>query len=360
MKKRVSWGLVFLCLAVMFTLALVSGAIAQPGELVKGVLQPLADGFPKRNLNIIVVDDPGSRDDLYAKSLQAALKGISPVNITVSCEPAAGGGTWITIHDVLKRDGGPEGYYPIVINPYGVVTDLHSEPYTRDINAKFEDLNMIIYTEVMPYIIIQRKNAPWGPTFAGMVKYGKENPGKLKYISKEVGSGYDIAWEWIALTLGLKTQKMPQGTMQEVASTVGAGVGDFAINDTITAVTNAQAGRLDATMIFGSTVPDIFKKLNPNIISAKEFGLSTELAGADLGLGVPSQVPQAHVDWMYKLFRIAATSPLHQKRATLIPGLVFNIQDGAYINAQNKRLLASSEPVIRAIGLHIDDIQKKK
>jgi len=35
-----------------FTWALASAASAQPGEFVKGVLQPLADGFPKRTETI--------------------------------------------------------------------------------------------------------------------------------------------------------------------------------------------------------------------------------------------------------------------------------------------------------------------
>jgi hypothetical protein len=39
-------------MAIALALALVSAASAQPGEFVKGVLQPLADGFPKRTETI--------------------------------------------------------------------------------------------------------------------------------------------------------------------------------------------------------------------------------------------------------------------------------------------------------------------
>jgi tripartite-type tricarboxylate transporter receptor subunit TctC len=94
MNERISMKLVLFGLVLAFCLSLTPTVSAQPGEFVKGVLQPLADGFPKRTINLIVVDDPGTRDDLYAKSLQAASKGISPVNITVSCEPSASGGNW--------------------------------------------------------------------------------------------------------------------------------------------------------------------------------------------------------------------------------------------------------------------------
>ena len=68
MKTRVSGKVVWLSLVAAFTLALASGASAQPGEFVKGVLQPLADGFPNKAITLIVVDDPGSRDGIYART----------------------------------------------------------------------------------------------------------------------------------------------------------------------------------------------------------------------------------------------------------------------------------------------------
>ena len=99
MQRQVSIRIVWLGFALAVTLALTPGAIAQPGEFVKGVLQPLADGFPKRAITFVVADDPGSRDGIYARTLQQALKGISPVPILVSDEPAWG------LRDLLQVEG---------------------------------------------------------------------------------------------------------------------------------------------------------------------------------------------------------------------------------------------------------------
>ncbi|MPZ15434.1 MAG: hypothetical protein GEU73_13610 [Chloroflexi bacterium] len=44
-----------------------------------GVLQPLEDGFPDREITLVVVDDPGTRDALYAVDMAEALSDISPV-----------------------------------------------------------------------------------------------------------------------------------------------------------------------------------------------------------------------------------------------------------------------------------------
>lgn len=107
--------------------------VAQSGEFVDGVLQPLASGFPNRPITFINVDDAGSRDGVYARSLQEALRGISPVNILVSDEPAPSFGSFYTIRDVAGREGGVDGYYPIIVTLPGAVSDLMIEPITAEL-----------------------------------------------------------------------------------------------------------------------------------------------------------------------------------------------------------------------------------
>ena len=131
MKRCTAMKAVWLSLSLVFTLTLASAASAQPGEFVKGVLQPLADGFPKRNITVVVADDPGSRDGLYSRALQRDLKGISPVPIMVSDEPATGAfGTFFKLNDLKSREGDKEGYYPLCVTIWGAVGDLHVEPIT--------------------------------------------------------------------------------------------------------------------------------------------------------------------------------------------------------------------------------------
>ena len=109
MKKRLSMKLAVLGIAVAFTLTLASAAGAQPGEWVNGVLQPLADGFPNRPITLINIDDPGSRDGIYARTMQKSLKDKCPVELRISDEPAATLGTFYTLQDTMRRKGGKEG-----------------------------------------------------------------------------------------------------------------------------------------------------------------------------------------------------------------------------------------------------------
>ena len=350
MKECKSKKLVWLCLAVALTWTVASAASAQ-------VLKPLPDGFPSRSITIINVDDPGTRDGIYGRMFQSACRGLSPVPILVSDEPIAQGGTWMKLNELLKRPGAVEGYYPVIIAA-GMSTDLLVDPLTKDINAKLTDLKMILITEQLCYIFLQKKNAPWGKTFDGFIKYGKEHPNTLKYVSFEVGSFQDIAMEWIMAKYGVKVKKVPQGSMQECASAVGAGEADFTMVASDVATTNYQAGRVDVSFILTDVLPAPWDK-DPNVSSAKTLGIPS-FVGTILGLGVNGQVPQAHVDWMYQLFHAASQKPEFQKRwQGMIPGNVPRPMTGSESDKMIKDIYDAMDQPIRDIGMHVDQ-QKKK
>jgi len=229
---------------------------------------------------------------------------------------------------------------------------------TRELGAKLTDLKNILNTEFLPHFFLQRKNAPWGKKFDGFVKYAQEHPGELKYVSYEVGSGHDIDMEMIMAKFGIKVKKIPQGTLQECASSVGAGEADFAMVSADTALTNYQAGRVDVALVVADTVPPPYDK-DPNVSSAKAFGIPSYVGGF-LGLAVNSEVPQAHIDWMYNLFKAASEKPEFKKRwEGLIPGDTPRPMTGPEADKTMQEILSECEQVIRDIGLHIDQ-QKPK
>jgi tripartite-type tricarboxylate transporter receptor subunit TctC len=355
MKGHVSRNLVWLCLVVAFSLTLASAASAQPGEFVKGVLQPLADGFPKRAITIIVVDDPGTRDGIYARTFQEELKPMSPVPILVSDEPVAVGGTFDKLKDLHTREGGLDGYYPVVIDVFGAASDPLVEPLERELGLDITDLHMVTITESLALVILQRKNAPWGKTFAGMVKWAKENPGKLRYSAAGVGSGTDIACSMILAHAGIldKVKKIPAQNIRSADPVVGAGEADFSLSSMESALAHLQSGRVDCTL-FTTAVPPPYDK-DPNIVSMKDAGLPNVLLGHILGMGVPKQVPKAHVDWLYKLFRAGALTDFHKKRETTFPGLKINVLDPEQSNAAKMEMYKMGEPIVRELGLHWEE-----
>jgi tripartite-type tricarboxylate transporter receptor subunit TctC len=343
-----------LALGLIAATALPGTARAEPGKFVDGVLQPLASGFPNRPITFINVDDPGSRDGVYVRSLQEALRGIAPVDILVSDEPAPAFGSFYTLRDVATREGGTEGYYPIVVTIPGSVSDLFVEPITKETGLTIDDLNIVIVTETIPYVMIQRKDAPWGQTFAGMVEYAKANPGKLRYISNGVGSGNDIATEWVIAQTGIEVVKIPASDNQAQASAIGAGEGDFGLAQANVALQHFQAGRVDVTMVTSTSVPTPWNT-DSNVVTAVDAGLPPARFGNVLAFVVPKDTPSENVQWLFELVKAGAETPHHQARTETVPGTTFNILGPEEGNALKMEIAAFIEPIVRGIGLHIDD-----
>ncbi len=331
-----------------------TSANAEPGEFVDGVLQPLASGFPNRPITIINVDDAGSRDGMYARSLQKALRDISPVEVLVSDEPSPSFGSFYTIRDVSTRDGGDDGYYPIIVTVPGATMDLLLEPITEETGLDINDLNIVVSTERIPYILIQRKDAPWGKTFASLVEYAKANPGELKYISNQIGSGNDIAMEWIMQQMGMVVTKIPAPDNNAQAAAIGAGEGDFGLAQAPVALQAFQAERVDVLLVTGDKVPAPWDA-DANVVSGKAAGLPDAPFGIIEALVVPTAVPKENIDWLYKLFKAAAESDIHRAREQTVPANTIMVLGPEDSNQLKMDILGYVDPVIRALGMHIED-----
>lgn len=341
-------------MGLMLTAGIPGSAVAQSGEFVDGVLQPLASGFPNGPITFINVDDPGSRDGVYARSLQEALRGISPVDILVSDEPAPAFGSFYTIRDVSGREGGMDGYYPIIVTIPGAVSDLMIEPITEELGLGMDDLNVVVSTERIPYVMIQRKDAPWGPTFAGLLEYARANPGVLKYISNGVGSGNDVATEWVIAEAGIEVVKIPASDNNAQAAAIGAGVGDFGLAQANVALQHYQAGRVDVVLVTSETVPAPWDA-DPNVVTLAQAGLPSAPFGNILAFVVPNGVPAENIEWLFTLIGAGAQTDHHMQRVNTVPGTTFNIIGPEAGNALKLEIAAFLEPVVRQVGLHIDD-----
>jgi tripartite-type tricarboxylate transporter receptor subunit TctC len=316
-------------------------------------LKPLADGFPNRPLTLVIADDPGSREGVYAVNMQAALKEVSPVDIVVSNEPGPTFGTWFTIGDVETREGGKEGYYLVGMTIPGMTADLVVEPITKETGLTVEDMNPVIVTETIPYVGVQRKNAPWGATFADMVKYAKENPGKITYISNQVGSGNDIAMEWVAQQLGIKFNKIPAESTEAQAAAMGAGEGDWALTQAPAALQLVQSDKIDVTFVTGNTVPAMWAD-NKNIVTAEQAGLPPAPFGIRQGWLVPKEVPDEHREWLFQLIKAAAETDTYKQREKTVPGLTVKIMNHEEANEAKMQILNYVDPVVRELGMHVD------
>lgn len=321
-------------------------------EYVDGKLQPLPDGFPSQPIQLVVLDEPGSSDGVYARDMQSALRDISPVPIEVNDRGDVGTyPTWEALGWTLDLPEGDQGYYPLIYVIPGAVLDLHTVPIERDLNVTLEDLNFINITEVTPYVITSRKDAPWGNSFEKLVEYAKENPGKVKYLSRSPGSGGYTAMERYLELKGIEFDKRVGGSHNEIQSAIGAGVADVGITQIETALTHWEAGKIEILLMTGD------EGSGPpweDVPSAADVGMPGEPWAQNRGFAVNSSVPDLHRDWLFELFRAGAETDDFKAARQRLPGNTLVMLDHEQALDMAKKTLEISEPVMRRLGIHWD------
>jgi hypothetical protein len=106
-------------------------------------------------------------------------------------------------------------------------------------------------------------------------------------------------------------------------------------------------------MFLGPSVPKPWDK-DPNVVAGDKLGYKPlGMVGSITGIGVIKEVPQAHVDWLYKLFLAATKTDVYKNRVNLVPGLKIRVIDGKQANKEMKQILDATDPIVWAIGLHI-------
>lgn len=341
-------------LAAIAALAITaSGALAQWNpEFADGVLQPLPDGFPSESIKLLVLDEPGSSDGVYARDMQSALRDISPVPIEVVDRGDVGTyPTWEALQWTLDQPGGEEGYYPLIFVLPGTVLDLLTVPIENDLGMSVADLNIINVTEVTPYVVTSRKDAPWGDSFEELVNYAKEHPGEVKYLSRSPGSGGYTALERYMELKGMTVDTRVGGSHNEIQSALGAGVADIGITQIETALTHWEAGRIEILLMTGDN------RAGPpweDVPSAGDLGMAGEPWAQNRGFAVASAVPDTHRDWLFELFKAGAEAEEFQEARKRLPGNTLVMLDHDAGMKMADQLLEISEPIIRRLGIHWD------
>jgi tripartite-type tricarboxylate transporter receptor subunit TctC len=322
-------------------------------EFVDGVLQPLPDGFPDHEITIVVVDEPGSSDGVYARHLQTALREISPVPIEVLDRGDVGTyPTWEAMLWTADQPGGNEGYFPVIYVLPGSVIDFHTAPIENELGVTLDDLNMIITTEVTPYVVTSRKDAPWGDSFEAMVEYAKENPGEVKYLSRSPGSGGYTALARYQELLGITFDERVGGSHDEIQAAIGAGEADIGITQVENAMTHWEADRIELLMVTGDErAPEPWA----HVPSAADMGMPGEPWAQNRGLAVTKETSDEHRDWLFALFQAATEDPEFQENRLSLPGNSLVVLDHDETRALAERALEYSEDVIRRLGIHWED-----
>jgi tripartite-type tricarboxylate transporter receptor subunit TctC len=319
-------------------------------EYVDGVLQPLPDGFPSEPLVLVNPDEPGHDDGLYARAMQSALESISPVPVEVQDQSYPTFGTWAGIQYLQDQPGGTDGYYVEVAAFVGMALDTLTEPIEDEFGMTLDDITPVIATELTPFVVVVRDDAPW-QSYQDLVDAETAQPGELRYLAA-TGSQLDIAMSRLMSEGGWTADVIPAGGSNEAATAVAAGEGDFTMLTPSVARAHEEAGRVRVVLVVSQDEQP--PAGYDDAVTTAGIGLPDEPWGSQRGWIVAPETPQAHVDWLFELFRTASEQPAPQERVAGLPGAEVVTLEAAELRTMMADALAFSEPIIRDLGLHHD------
>jgi len=332
-------------------------AFAQSTAAPVTKMAPLPDGFPNKPIVLLVIDEPGSTDSVFANQIAEAASKISPQRVLVEHRvDFTNFGTWEGIA-WLKDQGdlATQGYINYVLTLPDAMVDLVAIDIESMTGVFIPDLNPVTATEQVPFMLIQRANAPWGNTLEAFIEYGKKNPGKIRHITGGPGGGQDAAMRVWTRHLGIQTNDIIGGSPSERALAVASGEGDVTVSPVDVLMPHYQAKRINVLMGSGNVpFPEPWDKV-PN---AGSLGMTDDPFNQTRTIALSPDAPEAHREWLYKLYLAASQDPGFAERRKKISGLTLIDLDHA--EAKNLAMTGYDKvlPLFKDLGIYWGD-QKK-
>lgn len=329
-------------------------ATAQETKLVDGKLPALADGFPNRPIILLVVDEPGSTDSVFASQIAEAASKISPQPVVVEHRiDFTNFGTWEALAWVRDQgDLANQGYLNYIYTLPDATIDLLAIDIKSQVGVDLEDINGVIGAERVPIIMIQRADAPWGNTLDDLVKYAKEHPGEIRHISGGPGSGHDATMQSWVRRLGIEVKDVQSGTPAERALAVASGGGDINTSPVDVFSPHMDAGRVVPLMASGKDLPPPWDKL-PS--AQGTLGWTDDPFGQVRAIAASPDAPAEHTEWLHQLFLAATQDPDYQKKRLQISGLQILDLDKAELRELADTAIEKVKPIYQEKGIYWAD-----
>jgi tripartite-type tricarboxylate transporter receptor subunit TctC len=261
-----------------------------------------AQTYPDKPIHLIVPFTPGSATDVVARALAQPLSARLGQPVVVENKPGAGG----TIGAAQVAKAAPDGYTLLVNSSAHTVNPAIYANLTFD-TAK--DLPAISLLAEMPNVMIVSPAKGWRTT-ADLVKYAKDNPGKLNYASAGTGSGTHMNAEKFRIAAGFEGQHVPyRGTPEAVADTMN-GRTDLYFSPVVGALSLIREGRVQALAVGGPKRSSVL----PDVPTTEEAGYKGSAYNFWVGMLAPAGTPPAVVAKLNAAVTAALTTPEVKER----------------------------------------------
>lgn len=256
-----------------------------------------AGAYPDKPINIIVPMPPGAAGDVTARIIATDLAKILGTEIVVLNKPGASLTLGTDMVARSKKDGYTIAYTATSGIIYARVTKPKIVPYNPD-----TDLEPLALHLFFPLTIAVQASSPW-KTFAELVQYAKENPGKVRVGTHGQASIDHFNMEITQTVTGAKFTAVPfKGGQATVAALLGGHV--EVIYDAITKTRpHYDAGKF--------RILAVSKKLtdHPEIPTFEELGYKQGLLSAWFAIYAPAGIPDDVKNKLVSAFKQAINNP---------------------------------------------------
>jgi tripartite-type tricarboxylate transporter receptor subunit TctC len=261
-----------------------------------------AQGFPNKQVRILIPYAPGGTSDVLARLLQPHLQ--AALGQTVVVENRVGANGNIAVDMVAKST--PDGY-TVVLTDLGNLTispAVMKLPF--DVAKDFNAVTVLAYS---PHLLAANPERPY-KTVPELITYAKANPDKLNYATAGLGSAPHLAGALFAHSLGLKITFIPMKGGAEAIQQVVGGHADALFNGMIATLPHVKNGKLRGLAVSSAKRSDLAPEL-PTVSEAS--GIKDFVTGSWQGIlaakGTPPEVLErlyVEVDKATKIPEVAA------------------------------------------------------
>jgi tripartite-type tricarboxylate transporter receptor subunit TctC len=279
--------------------------------LAAGVPYAAAQDYPTRTVTIIVPFTPAGSTDILGRMAAAELEARLGRSFVVENRPGAG--QQIGVNAVAKA--APDGYTLLVATSSAMA--INPTLYKKISYDPVKDFQPIAMLAHLPFILVVNNDLPV-KSVAELVKYAKDNPGKLSFGSGGVGASHHLYGELFKSLTGTDMTHVPyKGTVPALNDLI-AGHIQVLFADAPPVLPQIKGGKVRALAVTtGKRIP-----IAPDIPTIAETVPSFDSAPWQM-LSAPSGTPAPVIDMLHKRMTAYVASPQGQKKLMdmgLVPG----------------------------------------
>lgn len=239
------------------------------------------DSYPAKPVKVIVAYAPGGSTDIIGRLFAQELTKHLGQNFIV--ENRAGGGTLVGTESVVRSQ--PDGYTLLLGTPATVITPMLHRQKTYDVLTDLQPVSLatsqVQGVTVSPSLGIN--------SIPELIKYAKENPGKINFASTGRGSAGHLAAEALSEAAGIKMLHVPyKGTGTVLADLVAGRVHLMMTSLVPTTLDHVKNGRLKLIATTGAARA----AATPDVPTVAEAGLPGFVIQTWTGLFAPAGTPE--------------------------------------------------------------------